>query len=387
MGLFNFSKPKDERLEQKVHDLEQKIADKKRELEEIQQEINIANETIDLQEVGFYERRYSFSNSQEYSEKLKEIRDDEKQLVKDKKAVSVVFQMTMNNSQSKGRALQNQLIRAAIRGFNGEADALLTKITVSNVDKKVSALKRAAVQLNKMYQRNGIELSDEYVNKKIDELYLAAEYEQMKQDEKDKLREVRQQERENKKLQAEIAEKRKQLKKERDHYSKIVDELSEKILKNPDDIDELKKQLAEYQSQLDEINQAEEDVDYREGHATAGYVYVISNIGSFGEDVYKIGVTRRLDPYERINELGSASVPFKFDVHAMVFSEDAFSLETALHNRFDKKKINKVNSRKEYFNVPLQDIKSAIMEFENVSPEFTDDAEAFEYRQSQKVTD
>ena len=131
----------------------------------------------------------------------------------------------------------------------------------------------------------------------------------------------------------------------------------------------------------------EEDIDYREGHATAGYVYVISNIGSFGEDVYKIGVTRRLEPLERIRELSSASVPFQFDVHALIFSEEAFALETELHNQLANYKVNKVNGRKEYFKVSFEEIRNILATHKELTVELNEDAEAFEYRQTKAIED
>ncbi|MCC9768305.1 DUF4041 domain-containing protein, partial [Streptococcus agalactiae] len=187
--------------------------------------------------------------------------------------------------------------------------------------------------LNKMYSRNLVCLSNDYLELKISELQLAVEYELQKLEEKELLREQRAKEREDKKLQAELAAKRKQIEKDRKHFKQMLDNVEE-LLKtaNEEEKEKLNLQLAEYQDKLSELDELEEDIDYREGHATAGYVYIISNIGAFGEDVYKIGVTRRLDPMERIRELGSASVPFQFDVHALIFSEEAFSLEKELHN-------------------------------------------------------
>ena len=134
--------------------------------------------------------------------------------------------------------------------------------------------------------------------------------------------------------------------------------------------------------QLEETSKAIEDVDYREANKKAGYVYIISNIGAFGENVYKIGMTRRLDPMERIDELGDASVPFKFDVHAMIFSEDAPALENQLHKAFESKKLNKINSRKEFFNVSLSEIKKVVRQNFDKTVEWTDIAEAEQYRQS-----
>lgn len=137
--------------------------------------------------------------------------------------------------------------------------------------------------------------------------------------------------------------------------------------------------------QLDEVDNSIKDVDYREANARAGYVYIISNIGAFGENVYKIGMTRRLDPMERVIELGDASVPFNFDVHAMIFTEDAPALEAALHRAFEDKKLNFVNQRREFFNVTLDEIKKVIRDNFDKTVEYVDVPAAEQYRVSLKM--
>ena len=413
MGLFNFGKPKDEILEAKLQkltddieikkvdlakleqqikkgkeviSLDTELAQKRNELAQLNEEIAVANGNLNLQEFGFFERQYSFSDSTKYKDKLDSLRMQQKSMVKNGIAGRIITPMLLDNSKSKGKAMQNQLIKAALRGFNGEADALLVKVSVVNVDNKIKALRKVFEQLNKMYSRNLIEITYTYLDLKIEELRLAAEYELQKQEEKELLREQREKEREDKKLQAEIKAKRKQLEKDRDHFKNMVAKVTEllKEAKN-DEVDELRRQLAEYQDKLSELDEIEEDIDYREGHATAGYVYVISNIGSFGEDVYKIGVTRRLEPLERIRELSSASVPFQFDVHALIFSEEAFALETELHNQLANYKVNKVNGRKEYFKVPFAIIKEILDTHKELTVEMIENAEAFEYRQTKAI--
>ena len=415
MGLFNFGKPKDEILEAKLQkltddieikkvdlakleqqikkvkeviSLDTELTQKRNELAQLNEEIAVANGNLNLQEFGFFERQYNFSDSTKYKDKLDSLRIQQKSMIKNGTAGRIITPMLLDNSKSKGKAMQNQLIKAALRGFNGEADALLVKVSVVNVDNKIKALRKVFEQLNKMYSRNLIEITYPYLDLKIEELRLAAEYELQKQEEKELLREQREKEREDKKLQAEIKAKRKQLEKDRDHFKNMVAKVTEllKEAKN-DEVDELRRQLAEYQDKLSELDEIEEDIDYREGHATAGYVYVISNIGSFGEDVYKIGVTRRLEPLERIRELSSASVPFQFDVHALIFSEEAFALETELHNQLANYKVNKVNGRKEYFKVPFDEIRSILAAHKELTVELNEDAEAFEYRQTKAIED
>ena len=409
MAIFGFGKPRDEVLEAKLEKLNNQIEEKKGLLSELTKQLKIANEVssldkelekrkeelqdvksrlaimnddVGLQEFGFFERQYKFSDSVHYKAELDDLRLQQKQLVKDGRAGVITSPLAFNNSIKKGEAIQKQLIKAAIRGFNGESDALLTKVTPGNLENKKKALQKAFEQLNKIYERNFVKLTNQYLELKAKELQLAVEYDLQKQEEKELLREQRAQEKEDRKLQAEIAAKRKKLEKDRMHFKQMLDNV-EALMKSAseEEKEKLKLQLSEYQNKLSELDEIEEDIDYREGHASAGYVYVISNIGSFGEDVYKIGVTRRLEPLERIRELSSASVPFQFDVHALVFSEEAFALETELHNQLAEFKVNKVNGRKEYFRVPFDRIKEILSAHKELAIELTEKAEAFEYRQ------
>ena len=409
VAIFGFGKPRDEVLEAKLEKLNNQIEEKKGLLSELTKQLKIANEVssldkelekrkeelqdvksrlaimnddVGLQEFGFFERQYKFSDSVHYKAELDNLRLQQKQLVKDGRAGVITSPLAFNNSVKKGEAIQKQLIKAAIRGFNGEADALLTKVTPGNLENKKKALQKAFEQLNKIYERNFVKLTNQYLELKAKELQLAVEYDLQKQQEKELLREQRAQEKEDRKLQAEIAAKRKKLEKDRMHFKQMLDNV-EALMKSAseEEKEKLKLQLSEYQNKLSELDEIEEDIDYREGHASAGYVYVISNIGSFGEDVYKIGVTRRLEPLERIRELSSASVPFQFDVHALVFSEEAFALETELHNQLAEFKVNKFNGRKEYFRVPFDRIKEILSAHKELAIELTEKAEAFEYRQ------
>ena len=182
----------------------------------------------------------------------------------------------------------------------------------------------------------------------------------------------------------EIAEARKEAEKERKHYLQALEKLRQQVTEaaTEEDRQALTAKQDDLINHLDELNQKMEDIDYRQENQRAGYVYVISNIGSFGEDVYKIGMTRRLDPMERVYELGDASVPFMFDVHAMIFSDDAPKLEAALHQAFADKRVNAVNARREYFRVSLEEIKQVVRENHDKTVEFVDTPDAQQYRES-----
>lgn len=215
---------------------------------------------------------------------------------------------------------------------------------------------------------------------------MAFEYEQKKEEEKEALREQREKEKEEKALQKEIESKKKVIHKEMSHLENVISELEMKlIVADESEKESLEAQILELKENLNKFEEEIEELDYRTANAAAGYVYVISNIGSFGEDVVKIGVTRRLDPLERISELSSASVPFKFDVHALIFSYDAYNLEASLHNKFSDKRLNAVNNRKEFFKIPIDEIENELQIYKDLTIDFSKVPEAQEYRESLKL--
>ncbi len=186
--------------------------------------------------------------------------------------------------------------------------------------------------------------------------------------------------REEQKLEREIERELQQVERERAAIQAALDKAREEARdEHAEEVERLKERLAEAEARAERAKS-------RAQMTKSGHVYVISNIGSFGETVYKIGMTRRLEPNDRVKELGDASVPFPFDVHMMISSDDAPKLEHALHRAFHRHRVNRVNMRKEFFRVPLTDILGVVTkEFGQV--DYVADAEALEYRQSQVVSD
>ena len=179
-----------------------------------------------------------------------------------------------------------------------------------------------------------------------------------------------------------LENERKKVEKEEEKYNNEIAKIEEVIshTANEDDLNKLKSRIVELQNQLGQVIIKKEEISNLQ-NGKAGTVYIISNLGSFGDDVFKIGMTRRLDPQERINELGSASVPFKFDVHSFIFSDDAVSLETKMHQLLNSKRVNKVNLRKEFFKVSLDELESLVEEIDPAA-EFNKTMLAEEFRQS-----
>lgn len=377
-----------EKTESKVFEVQKqlsvytdKLNEQYKQIENNKQEIYNLENTIEMQSFGIYVPTYKFANSDQYKDRLKEIRDQQKQLIKSNSACSGNMGWSVNGSSAQGNKMVKDMQKLLLRAFNVECDDIINNVKLSNFEKSKERIVKSCEQISKLGSIMSIRILPQYINLKIEELCLALDFEQKKQEEKERIKEERERQREEAKAQKEIEEARKKLQKEQSHYQNALDKLLEQIAKSGETV-ELTEKKAELEAQLADTEKAIKDVDYREANKRAGYVYIISNIGAFGENVYKIGMTRRLEPMDRINELGDASVPFNFDVHALIFTDDAPGLEAALHKAFDKNKLNKVNPRREFFKVTLEEIKSEVRKNFDKTVEWVDVPEAEQYRQS-----
>lgn len=362
---------------------QRKIDEKQKELKELQSQVVQTNEEILLQSFAFYSPKYTFANSDGYKQALTKIREKQKQMIKEDRAILGDANWTVNGNRSQGKKMVNDTKKLLLRAFNSECDDIIEHVKFNNLDaseKRIDKSYTAISNLGKMMQ---ISVSSSYYNSKKEELYLAYEYAEKKQQEKEEQKEARARMREEAKLAKELEEARKNIEKEQKHYRNALEKLNAQLAACDDSEKQyLQEKQAEMMSQLEKIELSLKEVDYRQANQKAGYVYIISNIGAFGEDVYKIGMTRRLEPMERVDELGDASVPFDFDVHAMIFTEDAPKLEAALHNAFADRKLNFVNTRREFFKVSLEEIKQVVKQNFDKTVEFVDVAPAEQYRQS-----
>lgn len=318
------------------------IETKRVELQNIQNQIYNFNTDFTMQEYGIYHPTYDFANSDLYKERLKTTRDKQKLMIKDGTAYTGNMNWTVNGSKTQGNRMVKDTQKLLIRAFNVECDDIIDNVKISNFEKSKERIYKSSDQISKLGKIMSISITPAYINLKIEELCLALDFQEKKAEEKELIKEERERQRKEAKAQKEITEARKRLQKEQTHYQNALTAITEQLEKNPDNADLLAKKR-ELELNIEDTDKAIKDVDYREANKRAGYVYIISNIGAFGENVYKIGMTRCLDPMDRVNELGDASVPFNFDVHALIFSDDAPSLETALHNAFENKKLNKIN--------------------------------------------
>lgn len=369
-----------------INNLNNKIIGLNNTINNKQSQIICMDEQIELQSFGLYTPKYDFASSELYKNRLSQIRDTQKVLIKNGQAVTGNANWTVNGSKSQGKKMVKDMQKLLLRAFNSECDELIDKVKYNTFDTALKRMRSSCEAISKLGNIMGVAITTQYFNAKYEELCLSLEYKKKKQDEKEEQKEIRARMREETKLQKEIEETRKKIAKEQSHYQNALSHIEQQIeTANEADRVELLKKKEQIVNELSEIDKSMKDIDYRAANARAGYVYIISNVGSFGENVYKIGMTRRLEPMDRVDELGDASVPFNFDVHAMIFSDDAPTLETALHKAFEDRKVNMINTRREFFNVTLDEIEEVVKKNYDKTVEFTRLAPAEQYRESLKI--
>ncbi|GAB4218062.1 MAG: DUF4041 domain-containing protein [Synechococcales cyanobacterium] len=365
--------------EDKTRELETKITVLKDWLKELNKQVQIEEQELsskisglksqlkglEEQEIveafGFYESKYDFQEAEEYKQRLDIIRDQQRQMIKNKQAAICHTEWSVGGSMKEGKKMTDNFLKLVLRAFNGECDASVLKVKYNNIQTMENRIRKACEDLNKLSQTTYCEITSRYLDLKLQELWLTHEYQERKYQEQEEQRIIREQMREEEKALRELEKAKQDAEKEERRYQEALEKarrdvesatgLAQERLLNQ--IEELKKRLAEAEANKERaISQAQ--------LTKSGHVYIISNIGSFGEDVYKIGMTRRLEPMDRVKELGDASVPFPFDVHAMIFCENAPELEARLHKHFNNRRINKENERKEFFRISLDEIVRVI---------------------------
>jgi hypothetical protein len=344
-------------LDSQIASLRKSYQDKREYFDKLLNEVAIYDEKLSFAELGVYEPHFEFSDSESFKKSIEHVRQKQKALVASGKATYCPANWTVDGSQSKGKVMMNRQTRLTMRAFNNECETALSNVRWNNASAMEKRIHAAAAAMNRENESMKLTITDEYVKLKTEELRLTHEYREFQKAEKEERAELARAEREERKLlaEAEAAEKeeakfKKLLEKAQSEAAAAIGGMSEQMRQR---IEELEKALAE-------AHDASERARAMAEMTKTGYVYIISNIGSFGEDVVKIGLTRRLDPEDRIRELGDASVPFGFDIHAMIYSDDAPSLESALHREFAERRINITNFRKEFFRVGLEEVENAV---------------------------
>lgn len=366
-------------------DLRQReLINTKDQLSALQAQVLVVEEALLLESFALYLPKFALTSSAAYKERLEKVRATQKTMIKEGLAATGGQGWVVNNNAAEGKRLVNDMVKLVIRSFNNEADYCVDNVKFDNIELGEKRIRKSFETLNKLGRVMSVTISETYLNLKLDELHLAHEFQVKKQQEKEEAKRAREELREQQKLEQEIRAAREKIAKEKRHFAAALKELEARLAKITSSEDEaaLRARIAEIQAGREALEGEEKLIDYREKNAKAGYVYVISNIGAFGEGVFKIGMTRRLEPMDRVDELGDASVPFNFDVHALVFSDNAPALETKLHERFSKTRLNKVNGRKEFFRADIQSIEEIIRTNYDSVVEVVHEASAEQYRES-----
>lgn len=345
---------------------------KRKLLDQLKEQVAVYDDRLAFAELGVYEPHFDFGDSETYKEQIKKVRSRQKEMVSAKNATICPTNWEVEGSRAKGQTMINRQSRLTMRAFNNECEAAIANTRWNNVVAMEKRILNSAKAISKENTSMNLSLNEDYVALKIDELHLTHEYREQLKIEKDERAEVARAEREEKKLLAEA----RAAEKEEQKYQALL-EKARKEAGMSDDSEGMQQKLAELEAALEEAHAKSERAKAMAEMTKSGYVYVISNVGSFGENMVKIGLTRRLDPNDRVKELGDASVPFGFDTHAMIYSDTAPALEAALHKEFSEQRVNMANMRKEFFRVSLEDVEGAVG---RLAP----DAEFFKDREAQE---
>lgn len=357
-------------VQHQIEEMRSAYAEKRSTLKRLEQQVAIYDEKLSFAELGVYEPHFDFTDSDEYKLEIKRIRDRQKAMVSAKTSTLCPTDWQVDGSSAKGQTMINRQTRLTLRAFNNECEAAIANTRWNNVNAMEKRILNAAKQIDKANESMNLRISEQYVSLRLDELHATHEYRERLKIEKEERAELARAEREEKKLlaEAEAAER------EEERYQRLLDKARSEAGVDESRITELEAALAEAHAKSERARAMAE-------MTKSGYVYIISNIGSFGEDVVKIGLTRRLEPDDRVKELGDASVPFGFDTHAMIYSDEAPALENALHKDFADRRVNGSNMRKEFFRVGLEEVEDAVKRLAP-SASFFSDREAQEWHET-----
>ncbi len=328
---------------------------------QLSREVNSLQDTVDLAEVGHYDLVEDLESSETYRVEIERLKDRQKAMLKAGQATVTNKTWTIDGSAKEGQKLSDRAAKMALRAFNNECEVIIARTTWKNHDTAQDRIRKSATAIDKLNESSAVTLAEPYVALKLRELEATHRERLAQQQERDRMREEREAVREEEKAQRELQAAIKRAEKDEDTAVAAIERARAEAAQLAGSARAvLEKRIQMLEEKLRQAHQAKERALSMAEQTRVGHVYVVSNYGAFGKDVFKIGMTRRLDPLDRVRELGDASVPFPFDVHALVFTEDAPKLERELQMAFNAYRINKINDRKEFFRVPRDQLKEVL---------------------------
>jgi len=327
----------------------------------LQSKLDDLREDENIELSGFKPPVFELEDHAAYVVAIKHLREQQKSLIRQKDAVYCPTEWTVGGSKREGQKMTNRIIRLTLRAFNGEVDLMIKNVTWKNAIRTKERIEKVADVINDLNESNGVIISSSYVALKIKEVDLQEQEKIKREEEKQRLKDQRELEREEAKAQREyLAEIKRQERLENERMLALKSAREQLAVASAEHRAALEDEILKMEDELAEAIKNKGRLLSMSEQTRIGHVYVISNEGSFGQGVLKIGMTRRLEPMDRVKELGDASVPFPFEVHALLFSNDAPALEKRLHAKFDKFRVNRVNNRKEFFRVEPEQVRIAL---------------------------
>ncbi len=373
--------------ESSIRDLEIELKAKQDELTKILSRIDLYSRVDEFTSVGHFEEpSYLYETSLRYADEIRIVRESQREMIKQKRAVTYPDGLILCSDKLLNKKILDGQANLLLLAFNVECDFLIEKVSPSNLSRTLEQIENKAEQLEKSCASLKCGFSIDYVDLKFKECGLEYEYKLKKQSEQEELRLIREQMKEEARLQKQYEEAIKEAEREELLFRRLLDKAKEELDKaSGNEYSLTLAKISELEARLREAEEKGQRAKSMAEQTRRGFVYVVSNVGAFGDGVYKIGLTRRLDPQERVDELGGASVPFRFDVHAMCYSEDAPALENSLHKHFHNRRINAVNYRKEFFRVSLDEIEAAIKNLVGKDVDFIKTVKASDYYETRRL--
>ncbi|CAH7152615.1 DUF4041 domain-containing protein [Vibrio sp. Makdt] len=314
---------------------------------------------------------------------MQQVKNKQKELIKQGNAFDILQDILWNDNLAKGKARQKRHGKFLITAFNAEVDNIIANTNARNFTANAKKIDKWFQKVNKSGDDSYVELNRTLLFLRLEEQRHVFEYKYKKEMELEEQRFMKESLREEAKVKKEIESFVTAREKEEKAFQKdLSDALARVQTANQEEVEKLNSHIEELKLKLERATAEKERALSMAQLTRSGYVYVISNKGSFGENVYKIGMTRRLEPMDRVKELGDASVPFFFDVHALIPSDDAPALENKLHSKFASRRVNKVNHRREFFNLTFEEVEEALNEFVEGDFNLVRDVVAAQYEES-----
>lgn len=355
----------------------------------LQTELAVLTDDAEMRSFGLYTPLYDFAKSAQYKARLEDVRNQQRDMVRDETAAVCSTEWHVSGSKVEGRKMTARQLKLMLRAVNGECDSIVSAVTWKNVISLKERMERSFEAVNKLGETQTCAIQPRYRQLKIEELQLGFEHAEKLNAEREEQRALREQMREEEKAAKQIEKERIEAENEEAKYEKALAKAQAAVAAANVGLTEANnKERAALDEKIAKLEEMLASAHERKARAVSqaeltrtGNVYVLSNEGAFGPNVFKVGLTRRLDPVDRVDELGDASVPFAFDIHAIIRSDNAPTLEAKIHEALEPHRVNLVNRRKEFFRVPIEKIVDLVSAHHGHF-EFTLSGEAVEYRKT-----